>query len=144
MWTCVKCNHAVDDRLAVCPHCGASRSAGRFSREIQPRQTPQAQYIPDFAHVRAGKGFMLFGTALAVLLPIVILATAVLCRRGWIGGLYQALNPDALTAEAPDTKANVLYWLLSACAAALSSLPGLWTVGLGRMLRRLGRMEELL
>lgn len=144
MWTCVKCKQAVDDRLAVCPHCGASRSAGRFSREVQPQQLPQAQYALDFAHVRAGRGFMIFGTALAVLLPAVLLTAAALCRQSWVASLSRALYPDAL-ASAPDgAKANALYWLIAVSAALLSSLPGLWTVGLGRILRRLGRMEELL
>ena len=31
-----------------------------------------------------------------------------------------------------------------AAAALLASLPGLWTVGLGKALRRLNRMEELI
>ena len=39
-----------------------------------------------------------------------------------------------------------IRFALSAAAAAalLSSLPGIWTVGLGKALRRLNRMEELL
>ena len=144
MWTCVRCKQSVDDRLAVCPHCGAARSAGRFSKEIQPQQTPQAQYTPDFAHVRSGRGLMVFGAILTVVLPAVALTVAVLCRKGWIGELYRLLNPEALAAGPIDIKTNLLYWVLTAAAALLSSLPGVWTLGLGKALRRLGRMEELL
>ena len=144
MWTCVRCKQTVDDRLAVCPHCGAARSAGRFSKEIQPQQTPQAQYAPDFGHVRAGRGFMIFGAILAVLLPAVAILAAILCRNGWIGELYRLMNPDAAIAELSDGKTNLLYWALTIAAALLSSLPGIWTMGLGKALRRLHRMEELL
>lgn len=144
MWTCVRCKQSVDDQLAVCPHCGAARSAGRFSKDIQPKQIPQAQYTPDFAHVRAGRGYTVFGTLLAVLLPAVVLLAAILCRNGWIGALYHLLNPEATMAELNDGKANLLYWALTAAAILLASLPGLWTVGLGKALRRLNRMEELL
>lgn len=144
MWTCVKCHQSVDDRLAVCPHCGAARSAGRFSKEIQPQQIPQAQYTPDFDHVRAGRGFMLFGAVLAVLLPAVVVFAAVLCRNGWLAELYHLLYPDAAMAELGDLKTNLLYWALAVAAALLASLPGLWTAGLGKALRRLNRMEELL
>ena len=47
-------------------------------------------------------------------------------------------------AELGDVRTNILYWALAVAAALLSSLPGLWTVGLGKALRRLNRMEELL
>lgn len=33
---------------------------------------------------------------------------------------------------------------LALAAAAIAALPGLWTLGLGKALRRLNRMEELL
>ena len=144
MWTCVKCHQNVNDHLAVCPHCGAARSAGRFSKEIQPQQTPQALYTPDFEHVRAGRGFMLFGAFLAVLLPSVVILAALLCKNSWIGSLYSLLTPEAVMAELGDVRTNILYWALAVAAALLSSLPGLWTVGLGKALRRLNRMEELL
>ena len=144
MWTCVRCKQNVDDRLSVCPHCGAARSAGRFRKDIQPQQIPQAQYTPDFDHVRAGRGFMVWGTLLSILLPAITLLAAALCRGGWIGNLYMLLNPDAIAAESGDLKTNLLYWALAAAAALLASLPGLWTIGLGKALRRLNRMEELL
>lgn len=142
MWTCVKCGQTVDDSQTVCPHCGASRSAGRFSRGIQARQTPRAQYVPEAAPVKAGRGFLILGSLLALLLPTLTIALAVILRHDLTGQIYHALHPDELTIVNSDTAANVLYWALAAGAALLSALPGIGTAGIGKMLRRLARIEQ--
>lgn len=145
MWTCVKCKQNVDDRLTACPYCGASRSAGRFSKEIQPQQTPQAQYTPDFEHVRAGRGFMVLGAVLAVALPVVWVILAVLRHSVWAEELCALLNPARVKGEAlPFAVSYLLYGVLTLVIGLAAALPGLWTVGLGKLLRRLNRMEELL
>jgi len=144
MWTCVKCKQPVDDQYTVCPHCGASRSAGRFSRGIRPQQTPQAQYTPDFSHVKAGKGFMLLGICLIILLPALTIMAAVIFHDSWILPLSKALHPNDLGFDLTDFKTNVLYVAFTAGAVLLSALPGVHTLFLGKLLRRLNRMEELL
>jgi len=111
---------------------------------VQPQQLPQAQYVPDFAHVKAGKGFMLLGVLLALLLPLTLIALAALRHGDWAAALNGLILPEK-AAEAPAFWIKYpLYILLTLLAALLSSLPGLWTLGLGKALRRLNRMEELL
>ena len=144
MWTCIKCRQSVEDQYAVCPHCGAARSAGRFSRGIQPGQTPRAQYTPDYAPVRAGHGFMAFGTLLTLLIPAAVILLAVISRKHWVAQIYRCLYPDALGAELSHFKSNLIYWLLAAAAALTGTLPGLFTLGIGKVLRRLGRIEDRL
>lgn len=140
MWTCIKCQQPVDDQLTVCPHCGAPRSAGRFSKGIQPGQTPMAQYTPDYSHIRAGRGFMAFGALLTLLIPAVVLLLAIVTRKNWTGQIYQLMHPEALD----DTKASIIYWICAAAGMLLATLPGLGMVGLGKTLRRLGRIEDRL
>lgn len=144
MWTCVKCHQNVEEQYSVCPHCGAARSAGRFSRGIQPRQTPGAQYMPDHAPVRAGRGFMAFGTLLALLVPSAVVLLAIISRKHWVAGIYQFLYPEELGAELSNFKANLLYWFIAAAAVLAGILPGIWTIGMGKILRRLSRMEDKL
>ena len=168
MWTCIKCGHTNDDQHTTCQHCGAVRSAGRFGSaqpprnsaayavsqqashaavhvEPTPQQMPQAQYVPDFTHVRAGKGFMALGAVLAILLAVLTVGLAVLRHDDWARALRDLLLPaQAQNAEIPFVINYLLYGLLTLLAALLAALPGLWTLGLGKMLRRLNRMEELL
>lgn len=142
MWTCVKCHQDVEDQYAVCPHCGASRSAGRFSRGVQPRQIPRAQYVPEAGPVRAGSGFILFGALLTLLIPAAVLLLAVISRKSLIPDIYHFLYPEEPGAEIGNFTANLLYWLLAAACALAGALPGLWTVGIGKILRRLRKIEN--
>ena len=144
MWTCVKCHQSVEDQYSVCPHCGAARSAGRFSRGVQPGQTPKAQYLPDYAPIRAGRGFMFIGTLLAFLIPAVIVLLAAISRKRWVAEIYRFLYPEELGVALSNFKSNLLYWIMAAAAALAGMLPGLWTVGIGKILRRLGKLEDRL
>lgn len=157
-----------DDQYTTCQHCGAARSAGRFGStqpprnsaayaaapqavpaavhvEPSPQQVPQTQYVPDFSHVRAGKGFMALGAVLAALLFAFVAALAVLRHAEWSRALYDLLAPaHEADANVPFAVSYLLYGLLALLAALLAALPGLWTLGIGKALRRLNRMEELL
>ena len=145
MWICVKCRESVEDQYTVCPHCGAARSAGRFSREVQPRQTPKAQYVPEQAPSRSGRGFIALGSILAALLFFAFLAAAVFRHAQWADALFLFLRPAAAESETPGVLIGyVLYGALSLLGAFLAALPGLWTVGLGKMLRKLGKIEKRL
>ncbi len=144
MWTCIKCRQTVDDQYAVCPHCGAARSAGRFSRGIQPGQTPRAQYLPEGAPVRAGRGYILFGMLLTLLIPALILFLSIVCRKYLQDELSLILHPNVLNIAVDNWKIKLVYWLCAAACILLSALPGLWTIGIGTALRRLGRIEEKL
>ena len=99
MWTCIKCNAVNEDTYTICPKCGAARSAGRFgsgnaaparnaaayTAPVQQRVmpsgepavpahanvvAPQTAYYADFSHVRAGRGFMLLGRVLAIVMAV--------------------------------------------------------------------------
>ena len=140
MWTCVKCRQSVDDQYAGCPHCGAARSAGRFSRGVQPGQTPKADYSPEYARVRAGRGFLILGALLMLLIPAAVILIAVIGRKQWISDIYRFLYPSELGVETNSFKANLLYWLIAAVASLAGTLPGAWTIGIGKILRKLGRM----
>ena len=144
MWTCVKCHQSVDDQYTACPHCGAARSAGRFSRGVQPRQTPMAQYTPDRSPIRAGRGYMVFGSLLTVLIPAALLLLAMIFRKSLLPDIYRYLYPEEVGIELSNFKSNLLYWILAGAAALTGTLPGLWTVGIGKALRRLARLEERL
>ncbi|MBQ7454904.1 MAG: hypothetical protein IJS53_00555 [Clostridia bacterium] len=158
MWKCIRCGKAIDDQYNVCPFCGAARSAGRFgTTAAQPRpaafasnekpaepSAPQTQYVPDFRHVRAGRGFIILGTALALLLPALVILFAVLRRLDWADALHAFLYPAREAGAGVDALTWILYGVLSLAAALVAALPGLWTAGLGKALRRLNRMEELL
>lgn len=171
MWTCIKCSTINDDACASCPKCGAARSVGRFGSTSQPAvhnaqaysapiqqrpapmaepsdpphasiSAPQAMYYADFSHVRAGRMLMLLGTVLS--LAAVVLTLLLAWRQ------YDALCAAVLGLLFADVSALPafvrvgVYCLLSLFAAALSSLPGVWTLALGKALHRLSRMEELL
>ena len=142
MWTCVKCRQSVDDQYAVCPYCGAARSAGRFSRGVQPGQTPKAQYMPEPAPVRAGRGFIILGTVLALALTILWIVLAVTQHGVWADQLDGFLRPARAASETPSFLVRyVLYGALAVIGALIAALPGLWTVGLGKALRRLAKIE---
>ena len=149
MWNCIRCGKAIDDQYHVCPYCGAARSAGRFSgNTAKPRPaepaTPQAQYVPDFRHVRAGRGFIALGSVLAVLLPALAILLAAVRRLDWADALHALLSPAREAGAGVPALIWALYALLSLAAALVCALPGLWTIGLGKALRKLSRMEELL
>ena len=165
MWTCIKCSQQNEDQYTVCPHCGASRSVGRFgtpqtprnaaaySAPVQnnipvppaPQQAPQVQYVADFSHVRAGKGYMVFGALLSLLSAAFVIVLAVLRHADWADALDALLRPARAEGEKIPFLVNyLLYALLALLAALTAALPGLWTLGLGKLLRRLNRMEELL
>ena len=105
MWTCIKCNAVNEDTYTICPKCGAARSAGRFgsgnaaparnaaayTAPVQQRVmpsgepaapahanavAPQTAYYADFSHVRAGRGFMLLGRVLAIVMAVLTLLLA--------------------------------------------------------------------
>lgn len=171
MWTCIKCNTVNDDTCASCPKCGAARSVGRFgstrqpivrnadaySAPVQQRPAPTAEpaagphasinapqtvYYADFSHVRAGRMLMLLGTVLSLAAALLTLALAwrqydTLCAAV-LGLLFSDVS------ALPAFVRVGIYCLLALFAAALSSLPGVWTLSLGKTLRRLNRMEELL
>lgn len=144
MWTCSKCRQSNDDRSTICAHCGAARSAGRFSQGVQPRQTPMAQYTPSGSPSRAGTGYMLFGALLTVLIPVALLLLSIFTRKHWIQELYLAMNPSASGIPLDDFKTNLIYWCASAVCMLAATLPGLWTIGIGKALRRLARVEDRL
>ena len=144
MWTCTKCGFSNADNNTVCDQCGARRSAGRFSRSIQPKQTPRAQYVPDFSHVRSGKAFIITGMTCAFIFPAVIIVLSLLCRDKITASIEKLLFSDISVTKADEIKLNILYWIVSVCIAAASSLPGLCTAGIGKLLRRLNRIEELI
>lgn len=165
MWNCIKCNTIVEDGYTTCPHCGAPKSAGRFGNtapvrpaaaytmpaqnapQSAPRPAPaevaaQPLYMPDFSHVHAGRGLMFAGSLLAILLPLLVLLLA------W--RQYDAISSFLLPLFFADAAAlsnwvrYPVYIVLALLAALVSALPGLWTQSLGKALRRLARMEELL
>lgn len=165
MWTCIKCGQANEDQVTVCTACGASRSAGRFGSgqapknaaaysamphqnapsPASPHPAPQTQYVPDFSHVRAGKGFMVVGTLLALVLPVLVILFSILMHESWTDALDGFLHAARAEGETPSFWVSyLLYGFLAIVAALFAALPGLWTLGLGKMLRRLSRMEELL
>lgn len=161
MWTCIKCGANNEDHLTSCPACGASRSAGRFSSApvvrnaaaysapvratpapAVPAQTPQVQYIPDFKHIRAGRGFMALGVILTLMLATLTICFAVFrydVFAPWLLGLFFT---DAAAVSKVITL--LVYVPVAALAVLLAVLPGLWTLAVGKALRRLARMEELL
>lgn len=143
MWICTKCGFSNADNNAVCDQCGARRSAGRFSRSIQPKQTPRAQYVPDFSHVRSGKGLIITGMTCSLIFPAVIIVLALLFRDKITVFMEKLLFSDISATKTDEIKLNILYWVLSVCIAAAASLPGLCTAGIGKLLRRLNRIEEL-
>lgn len=171
MWTCIKCNAVNEDTYTICPKCGAARSAGRFgsgnaaparnaaayTAPVQQRVmpsgepavpahanvvAPQAGYYADFSHVRAGRGFMLLGRVLAIVMAAL---TLLLAWRQYdaVSAAVLGLIFDDLDALSAFVKL-LIYIPLALAAAAIAALPGLWTLGLGKVLRRLNRMEELL
>ena len=145
MWICVKCRQQVDDQIAVCPHCGAARSAGRFSRGVQPGQTPKAQYTPDPAPVHAGRGFIAYGSILALLLAALWIALACSQHTTWADSLYSLIGGAGARGKSPSFMVGyLLYGLLTAIGAMLAALPGLFTVALGKILRKLGKIEDRL
>ena len=160
MWTCIKCNAVNEDTYTICPKCGAARSAGRFGsgnaaparnaaaytapvqQRVMPSGAPQTAYYADFSHVRAGRGFMLLGRVLAIVMAAL---TLLLAWRQYdaVSAAVLGLIFDDLAALSAFVKL-LIYIPLALAAAAIAALPGLWTLGLGKALRRLNRMEELL
>ncbi len=170
MWICGKCNSTNDDRSITCPNCGAARSAGRFTANsassahntaacVMPQQpmipsnasdgqpsrnvfSQPADYYADFSNVHAGRGFMILGIIIAILSALLTLLLAWRQYRV-ISAAVLGLFFSDLTAVADWIKLAI-YIPLSLISAAIAALPGLWTVGLGKALHRLNRMEELL
>ncbi len=166
MWTCIKCGAPVEDAYTICPQCSASKSAGRFGAVNPPRNASsyaapvppspppvekpvptaapalQTVYTPDFSHVHSGRFLMIAGTLLSVMLPLVVLLLAWRQHTVLSGALLSLFFADP--ASLPGYVSLPIYVVLALLAALLSALPGFWTLGLGKALRRLHRMEELL
>ena len=147
MWQCIKCGQNNDDRVNICPHCGAARSVGRFAStqgiQTAPASSASAPYTPDLEHAKDGKLFRLIGLILAILLPMIVLVLVIVKHDAFLSGLYEwLLGIDA--ADSVPFWCHALYVILSIAAMLIASLPGLWTFGFGKALRRLNRMEELL
>ena len=170
MWICSKCSSTNDDRSITCPNCGAARSAGRFTanstfavrdagcstpsrQPIVSENASDAQkfcnaasqpddYYADFSNVHAGRGFMILGMIIAILSALLTLLLAWRQYRV-ISVAVLGLFFSDLTAVADWIKLT-LYIPLSLIAGVIAALPGLWTIGLGKALHRLKRMEELL
>lgn len=173
MWTCNKCNTVHEDLYSSCPKCGASRSAGRFAsappakpaayaappaepRIMQrpaaqepapaavpvPRPAPQATYIPNLDKVHAGGGMRFVGVVLAILLPVITGVIAYF-KYDQLCPLLCGLFFEHPESEIPALLAGI-YIVFALVAALLTALPGLWTLAIGKMLRRFARMEELL
>ena len=106
------------------------------------QQTPQVQYVPDFSHVHAGRGYLYFGALLAVLLPATLLLLAVCRYDVWSQRLLALIFKEVETVSKP--VCMLVYGYAALLGALIASLPGLWTLAVGKALRRLGRMEELL
>lgn len=170
MWTCSKCHAVSEDLYTICPKCGASRSAGRFGSSAQPAvrsvcapapedkqmppknspeisaQTPAAPaayYEPDLSKVQAGRGVRISGRILIVLLPLITLAYfAAQYNRSLFASVRLAFFSDA--EKLPAFVPIIPYILIAFAAALISALPGVWTLSIGKILKRLARMEELL
>lgn len=109
-----------------------------------PQQMPQAQYVSDFSHVHSGRGYMILGTLLSILLPLTVLLFAVLSYFHYAGTSVLALLLFSEATNASSTIYTLIYGFITLVLALLSALPGLWTLAIGKALRRLARMEELL
>lgn len=168
MWTCLKCNAVNEDLYPSCPKCGASRSAGRFSatgasrpemhisEPIQaapaqndtssdvhsPRPIPQTYAMPDLSKARDGFMVRLAGRVLMLLLPLIVVWYCIVQYSEMSSVLLRTFfkQPDSLSAWI----AVPAYVFFTVCAALLAALPGLWTLAVGKILRRLSRMEALL
>lgn len=147
MWQCIKCGQSNDDRVNICPHCGAARSAGRFAstQGIQsgPASSVSSPYTPDLEHAKDGRMFRLIGLILSILLPVIVLLLAIVKHDAFLSSLYEWLLVNDAADSVPFW-CHALYVVLSFAALLIAVLPGLWTFGLGKALRRLHRMEELL
>lgn len=147
MWQCIKCGQNNDDRVNICPHCGAARSAGRFASTQGMQNTSvssvSAPYTPDLEHAKDGKLFRFIGLILTILLPAIVLVLAIVKHDAFLSSLYEwLLGSDA--ADSVPFWCHAFYVILSFAALLVAALPGLWTLCLGKALRRLHRMEELL
>ena len=166
MWTCIKCTAVNEDIYTICPKCGASRSAGRFgsastakapvysppieSKPAEKAPSPAATaaapaahvYIPQPDKVRAGGGMRFLGRVLAMLLPLIVAFFAYLKFNAYTLQLSILVYGSVL--KPLPIPIIVLYVLLALSAALLASLPGLWTLSVGKLLLRFARMEELL
>ena len=85
---------------------------------------------------------MLLGRVLAIVMSAL---TLLLAWRQYdaVSAAVLGLIFDDLAALSAFVKL-LIYIPLALAAAAIAALPGLWTLGLGKALRRLNRMEELL
>ena len=85
---------------------------------------------------------MLLGRVLAIVMAVL---TLLLAWRQYdaVSAAVLGLIFDDLAALSAFVKL-LIYIPLALAAAAIAALPGLWTLGLGKALRRLNRMEELL
>lgn len=123
--------------LTAPPPPPPQRPAASYAAEAQ-----QVQYVPDFSHVHAGAGFMALGAVLCALLPALVLLLA------W--RQHDVLSPVLLrlffknAADVAKALGAAVYAALTATAMLIAALPGVFTLGLGKALRRLARMEELL
>ena len=147
MWQCIKCGQSNDDLVNICPHCGAARSVGRFASTKGMQNTSvssaSALYPPDLEHAKDGKLFRFIGLILTIFLPAIVLVLAIVKHDAFLSNLYEwLLGSDA--ADSVPFWCHALYVILSFTALLIATLPGLWTFGLGKALRRLHRMEELL
>jgi len=172
MWTCIKCHAVNEDLYTICPKCGASRSAGRFGSVPQPTTrsaaspdkitdsasaapsltaqapasppaAPAVYYEPDLSKIKTGRFVRYLGILLTVFLPLLtILYFIAQYNRQLFVSLSLAFFQDvnALPSFIP----VVLYIFTGLLAALLSALPGVWTLCIGRILKPLARMEELL
>lgn len=160
MWICPKCHTENRIDAAACENCGAVRAAGRFGSapvrrdgaaaprirqasapgtEQPPVYRPASareQYRPPDTELKPSKPSRSFlsgltggiGGLLAVLPPILI------CLFAWrqYDALSRAVLPLLLGEDASAALSIACYVALTALAALLCALPGLWTLLLRR------------
>lgn len=144
MWTCTKCNFANKNEDTVCEKCGAVKSAGRFARSAQLLQSSHTRYLPAAAEIKGGNGFCLWGAIMAVLFPLLLIFLFILFRTELNAAVRDLFFSNIPEQETADYKIRILYWAICVMVSMLSSLPGIWTFGIGKILRRLSRMERRL
>lgn len=107
-------------------HCACAAAGHALGEPAAPAHAnvvaPQTAYYADFSHVRAGRGFMLLGRVLAIVMAVL---TLLLAWRQYdaVSAAVLGLIFDDLAALSAFVKL-LIYIPLALAAAAIAALPG--------------------